>query len=287
LSSELLDTFLDRFTDPALADTIAKQTGEPLDAVAQRFEMYRNEASLGWDVASRVVRPGARILEVGSGLGFVSLALRHAGYDVVGLEPVGQGFDFFEVARGVVRSAAADVDLEVLDIGGEQLDPSVHGRFDAIFSVHVLEHVPDLPAVFRAMTSVLAPGGAMAHICPNYTLPYEPHLGIPLVPFAPQATAKVFPKRVARQREMWESLNFVTARQIRTLATQNGLDVTFERGVLYDFVQRLATDPVFAERHQSRAMKTLGNLDERGWLKFLARVPAGVASPMIFTLRAR
>ena len=38
-------------------------------------------------------------------------------------------------------------------------------------------------------------GGAMIHMCPNYFVPYEPHFGIPLIPFAPRATQRFFRAR--------------------------------------------------------------------------------------------
>ncbi|HEV7523393.1 MAG TPA: methyltransferase domain-containing protein [Acidimicrobiia bacterium] len=245
--------------------------------------MYLNEARLGFDVASRVLRPGVRALEIGSGLGFVSLALRDAGYDVVALEPVGEGFDFFAAAQPVIR-AAAGMTMEVLEIGVEELDPQRHGRFDAGFSVHVLEHVPDLDASFRGMAAVLAPEGRMAHVCPNYHVPYEPHVGIPLIPFAPSATRRLFPRRVEQHEGVWNSLNFITSSQVRKLARTYGLRATFERGTMYDFVARLSNDPVFADRHDSAAMKTIERLDRSNALAFMKRIPPSLATPMLFHL---
>jgi 2-polyprenyl-3-methyl-5-hydroxy-6-metoxy-1,4-benzoquinol methylase len=281
-TSRLTD-FLDRFRDPALAATIAKQSGEPVAHVDAKLATYLNEATLGCQVAERVLRPGARVLEIGAGLGFVSLFLRSEGYDVVALEPVNVGFGFFAAAQPAVRAAAADVDLDVLEIGVEELSAQ-HGRFDAVFSVHVLEHVADLPGAFRAMASVLAPGGAMAHVCPNYHVPYEPHLGIPLLPGAPRATRHLFRGAVDREAELWESLNFVTTTTVRKLARENGLTAAFDRGVMYDFVQRLHDDPVFADRHDSTAMRVLQTLQRRNVLAFLRRLPPACATPMLFTL---
>jgi SAM-dependent methyltransferase len=154
-----------------------------------------------------------------------------------------------------------------------------------MFSANVLEHVDDLAGAFRAMASVLAPDGSMAHLCPNYRVPYEPHLGIPLLPFAPRATRRLFPATIERSADLWASVNFVTASRVRRLARANGLDVEFERGVMYDFVQRLETDPEFADRQKSSAMRVLRALNRRNALAFLRKLPASVSTPMQFTLR--
>jgi SAM-dependent methyltransferase len=257
----------------------------PREQAASLLETYLNEAVVGYGLASRVVRPGARVLEVGSGLGFVSLFLRSIGYDVVALDPVGTGFDFFSAARDVVRKAVSEVDLDLLPIGIEALDRDEHGTFDAMFSVHVLEHVPDLPAAFGAMARALAPGGEAVHVCPNYHVPYEPHVGIPLLPFAPQRTSRMFARQVAAHEDVWASLNFVTSTDVRRLARANDLAVMFDRGVLYDFVHRLDEDPVFASRHDTTAIRTVRALDRRGLLAPLRRIPPAAATPMTFTLR--
>jgi 2-polyprenyl-3-methyl-5-hydroxy-6-metoxy-1,4-benzoquinol methylase len=279
-----LTDFLDRFREPAIASEIAAKTGDPIAQVESRLETYLNEARLGFDIAARVVRPGARILEVGAGLGFVSLALRDAGHDVVALEPVGEGFGFFATAQPIIR-AAAPTPVEVLQIGVEELAPLRHGSFDAIFSVHVLEHVPDLDRAIAAMASVLAPGGQMVHVCPNYHVPYEPHLGIPLVPFAPRTTGRFLRRRGEREEAVWRSLNFITSSQVRRLARAYGLDATFERGVMYDFVARLSEDAVFAGRHESAAMNFVRRLDRSHALSFLKHLPPAMATPMVFGLR--
>ena len=67
-----------------------------------------------------------------------------------------------------------------LPIGIDDLDPSVHGRFEVVFSANVLELVPDLVSALERMQSVPAEGGVQRHVCPNYAFPYEPHFFVPL-----------------------------------------------------------------------------------------------------------
>lgn len=282
-----LDAFLQRFRDDALIERIAKRLEMDLGLVRTRIETYLNETRIGLDVASRGLRPGIRILEVGAGLGLLSLFLCEQGFDVVALEPVGTGYDFFSVAGEEIRNFSGPGTLEWLPIGVEELDPASHGIFDFIFSVHVIEHVPDLDAAFRAMSAVLAGDGLMVHLCPNYAVPYEPHFGIPLVPGAPKATAKLFHSRIQRDRpERWPSLNFVTLRRVRHLARANRLTVEFERGMLHDFLTRIERDAIYASRHRRGALGVVyEGLRRVHLLGATRKLPPSAATPMLFTMR--
>jgi ubiquinone/menaquinone biosynthesis C-methylase UbiE len=57
--------------------------------------------------------------------------------------------------------------------------PYPDGRFDFIFSDHVMEHVLDYGAVLREMRRVLRPGGFALHIFPSRYRVLESHLKVP------------------------------------------------------------------------------------------------------------
>ena len=71
--------------------------------------------------------------------------------------------------------------------------PRKAGQFEFIFSVNVIEHCQPLEPNLEGMAGVLSPGGRMLHTCPNYRVPYEPHLRTPLIPAAPGLTARLRP----------------------------------------------------------------------------------------------
>jgi hypothetical protein len=128
------------------------------------------------------------------------------------------------------------------------------------------------------MASVLAPGGIMLHTCPNYRVPYEPHYGVPLVPFRPQATATLRPR--LKDDPLWQSLNFVTAGDLRRFARRHGLAVEFQRGVLADVIARLATDEAFARR-QGWAGRAARGLARAKVLGLVNRIPPTWLTPMV------
>ena len=54
------------------------------------------------------------------------------------------------------------------------------GIFDAVISIHVIEHIVDIARAMREFARILKPGGTMILI-----YPFEPVAGITCIPFAP------------------------------------------------------------------------------------------------------
>jgi 2-polyprenyl-3-methyl-5-hydroxy-6-metoxy-1,4-benzoquinol methylase len=283
-SKEDIDAFVARFRAPEFVARLSERLEWTESQVVETFEPFLREIDLGLGIARRELGAGQRILEVGAGLGLVSFQLRREGYDVTALEPAGMGFDFFRVAAEEVRRTAANIDLPFLDLEASALDPETHGRFNFIFSVHVMEHVGDLEAAFAAMVSVLRPGGVMVHLCPNYTAPYEPHFSLPLIPLFPKLTGKIVGRRVSED-PVWRSLNFVTYGDLVRIADRHGLSVTFEANQLHDAFQRLGSDPDFASRHRGLVTGIYRMLSATGLLGLLRHVPPRLATPMLVTMR--
>lgn len=279
-----LEDFVSRFSDPELVCRIAHRAGvEPVEA-ERRLAIYQNEAYVGLSLIGPMLRGEARILEVGSGLCILSLYLKFKGYDITALEPVGSGFGFFMAALPEIIAAVPEVELTILPIGAEALDAREQGYFTLIFSVHVLEHVPDLAAVFRGMKDVLHADGKMVHLCPNYQVPYEPHFARPLVPLLPHLSRPMMGRRDDLPG-VWESLNFITHRRVSKLARRNGLEIEFERGLMAAALRRLNADPEYALRHASPVMRMLGKLAGRPVFgAVLGQVPASWGTPMQFRL---
>ncbi|HUJ25943.1 MAG TPA: class I SAM-dependent methyltransferase [Myxococcales bacterium] len=109
------------------------------------------------------VPPGGRVLEIGAGEPWVGDLLQRLGYQVTVVDPYdgsGNGPQEYEHFRRqcpkirFVRAQFTDATRE--------LEP---GSFDCIYSISVLEHVPDeaLPAVFAGIRKFLKPGSVTLH----------------------------------------------------------------------------------------------------------------------------
>ena len=104
--------------------------------------MARDEGVLAY-VRAALPTPGARVLEVGAGDGWLTAAVRDQGYDVVAIDPR-QG----EPAPGVVPVTLADLD-------------SADASFDAAVAVVALHHVEPLAESFARLAAVVRRGGLL------------------------------------------------------------------------------------------------------------------------------
>lgn len=278
-----LDEFLARIDRSRVVDEVVSTSGSDRAEVARRLDTYLNECGVGLDLVEPYLGNRPRILEVGAGIGAFSAFLAHEGFGVVAIEPAGPGFDMVRLLRDAIDRQLDGLERPIFDAGVDEI-PSGLEPFDLVFSVHVLEHVPSVATAIASMQAQLAAGGTSVHVCPNYAFPFDPHFGIPLVPGRPAATRRLLPSSV-RDSGMWQSLNFVTAGQVRRSARRMGMTVSFRPGVLGEMVDRLDNDPVFRERHRQLVRITNLVFNRLRLRSLLDRWPAGFASPMILEIR--
>lgn len=106
---------------------------------------------------------GERVLEVGCGSGHLTKRLAERGVDIVGIDP--------NPNAGVVGGTD-----RILCMSAEAID-FPDAEFDALVSVHAIEHIPPLEAALAEMGRVLKPGGQAVFIYPA-----EPIQGLYAIP---------------------------------------------------------------------------------------------------------
>ena len=278
LKSEL-EEFLRQTPFARIAAAIAAETDRDGAEITAMLETYANESRATLELISPILSPAQRILEVGAGLCLTSLFLRQAGFNITALEPSLGGFGIFELLKGKILQTHQGIELPVLEKPAQELDPTTEGEFDLIFSNNVLEHIPEWPAALEAMASVLTDGGRMLHACPNYTVPYEPHYGVPVFRHFPALSRRLF--LGDRDAEIWGSLNFITGHNLMSHCNKHNLNCCLKRELLYTALKRIETDPLFEERHQG-AVATLARLLLRsGIARLLRHIPPTLATPMV------
>jgi ubiquinone/menaquinone biosynthesis C-methylase UbiE len=109
------------------------------------------------------LEPGQRVLEVGCGQGHLTVRLAERGIDVVGIDANASAPEVSGSDRVMYMKAE---DLEFPD-----------EEFDAIVSVHAIEHIPPLEQAMAEMARVLKPGGQAL-----FVYPAEPVQGLYAVP---------------------------------------------------------------------------------------------------------
>lgn len=280
----MLHAFLEQIPFEMIASDVAFKTGKPASEIAALLSTYANESLVSLDLVADHLASATRIMEVGAGLCMLSLFLKKQGYPVTALEPALGGYGIFDQTKDAILQHFSTYELEVLTLPAQQLNAAKHGEFDLIFSNNVMEHIPDWCEAISAMATVLSADGKMVHSCPNYTVPYEPHYGIPVFRHFRRLSARLFlPKRA--DEEIWNSLNFITCRQVKNFCHAQNLLCRFEKELLIKAFQRVHEDPVFQKRHQG-LISIVANLAVKTPFKeLLKNIPAGLSTPMIFEIR--
>jgi SAM-dependent methyltransferase len=107
------------------------------------------------------LRPGARVLELGCGMGRFTALLLDRGFEVTALD-----LSQFLVDR--LRSEFAGVGrLTTIAGRSEEVAGLVTARFDAVVGFFFLHHLAGFDETFAAARSVLLPGGRLAFCEPN------------------------------------------------------------------------------------------------------------------------
>lgn len=225
------------------------------------LELHFNESTFGLAEFSAVLdaqfagRKGLRCLEIGSGAAVLLTRLkdRYPQHTWEGIEPIGQGFSRFEAAHDAIVKR---YELSIHRTTFEEFQTT--DEFDFLFSLNVLEHVDSWRECLAKAHRILRPGGAAVFLCPNYSFPYEPHYALPIV-INKSITHRLFRRAIAKYDEkndtadLWSSLNFIKKREVLSFCRERGIRVRFDEAIMTRMVEKLWTDPAFAERQSVMA----------------------------------
>jgi ubiquinone/menaquinone biosynthesis C-methylase UbiE len=105
------------------------------------------------------IRPGERVLDLGSGTGDFTAEISRAGARPVGVE-------IAEAAIARARSRHPEVEFRLAPIDGPL--PIGDAEFDVVFSTEVIEHVADTARWLSEVRRVLRPGGRLLLTTPSH-----------------------------------------------------------------------------------------------------------------------
>ena len=124
------------------------------------FEVFAQEARFGREwLATALMKldANAKILEVGAGLMLLSSQLVKEGYEVVALEPIGDGFSQFAELQKIVLGYASmqKVLPTIKSIPIEHLTET--NCYDFAFSINVMEHIESVELSICNISNALKP----------------------------------------------------------------------------------------------------------------------------------
>ncbi len=108
------------------------------------------------------------ILEIGSGIGNISKFFLEENFDI-SLSDLSD--NYFKILNGKFSDYKSLKDIFTLDFAEKELEtryPHLIGKFDTVFALNVLEHVPDHKQAIKNCYSLLKPGGKLVILVPAF-----------------------------------------------------------------------------------------------------------------------
>jgi 2-polyprenyl-6-hydroxyphenyl methylase/3-demethylubiquinone-9 3-methyltransferase len=160
---------------------------------------------------------GLRVLDIGCGAGILSEPLARLGASMVGADPSEENI-------AVAGTHARDNDVEV-DYRATTAEALAEAGevFDVVLAMEVVEHVNDVPEFVATCASMVKPGGLMIAATLNRTLK---SFALAIV------GAEYILRWLPRGTHQWDK--FVTPQELERAIEKSGLNVTGERGVIYN-----------------------------------------------------
>jgi len=198
------------------------------------------------------------VLDSGCGAGGLCIRLqlyypRHV--TAVELDPV--------QSRLAVQRLAALPNVTVVNSDAEQSGLPA-ASLDVVFSLHVIEHVPNANLYLDEIVRLLRPGGLLLLACPHRLWPLEAHTGLPLIHYLPRGPAKLLAHWLSRRKSISPNL----AQRLET-------STLYQHDFTYFRVHRMLKQAGLEILELNHPRFLLNGLERRGWRR-TARLTASL-----------
>jgi 2-polyprenyl-6-hydroxyphenyl methylase / 3-demethylubiquinone-9 3-methyltransferase len=186
-----------------------------------RLAYIRDKAvdHFGGDAKKLDCLKGLRILDIGCGGGILSEPLARLGAQMVGADPSAEN-----VAIGGAHARANGLEIDYRATTAEEL-AAAGEQFDVVLAMEVVEHVVEVDAFVAICASMVKPGGLMFAATLNRTLK---SFALAIV------GAEYVLRWLPRGTHQWDK--FVAPSELERAMEEGGLQVTGERGVVYNLL---------------------------------------------------
>ena len=170
------------------------ETGYALGYTAEEHKRLMRQAALLAPCTERLFRaagigPGDRVLDLGSGVGDVSLLLAQLVGPTGAVVGVERNAD--SIARAAARVAAAGLG-NVSFAESDATGLNVTGSFDAVVGRFILMYLPEPASTLRSLAALLRPQGAVAFLEPSWAAARGLSTHLPLYSACAKAIVETF-----------------------------------------------------------------------------------------------
>ena len=165
---------------------------------------------------------------------------------MVGLEPLRSGYLRFKKIKKIDGE-----NLTIINQGIEEF--KTQEKFDLIFSVNALEHIPNWETYFETTQKILNANSSNVILCPNYDFPYESHYIIP-INFNKKITKFFFNKYIKKhdiENDIvghWESINFISKKKLKKFMIKKNYNFYFDDSIKNRILNRILYDKALKKR---------------------------------------
>jgi 2-polyprenyl-6-hydroxyphenyl methylase / 3-demethylubiquinone-9 3-methyltransferase len=188
-----------------------------LNPVRLGYIRDKTAARFGRDPKKLDCLKGLRMLDIGCGAGILSEPLARLGAQMVGADPAQEN-----IAAAQAHAQDSGVVVDYRSTTAEDL-AAANERFDVVLAMEVVEHVVDVKVFVATCASMVKPGGLMIAATLNRTLK---SFALAIV------GAEYVLRWLPRGTHQWDK--FVTPNELELAFEHGGLQVTGERGVIYN-----------------------------------------------------
>ena len=223
---------------------------------SKALKMYVAEAEFFEEVLARDVSQlpnGSHLVEIGAGIGLLALNLAAKGFDVTAFEPEASGFTEMHSMRELILSNWGG-EIPNVNFVDKYIDDTTKPDkpADYMFAINVIEHVPEYEQLIVNALRLKSKSATLRLICPNYAIPYEPHLGIPII-LTKNLTWRIFKKRIMKSTipnpvDFWQDLSWPSQRKLMRKLKDLNLTAEFSRDATNHYINRALNDSNFIER---------------------------------------
>jgi hypothetical protein len=197
---------------------------------------------------------GSPVVEIGSGVGLLSLYIASLGYKVYSFEPESSGFIDMLKMKELIQDCWENEIPDVKFVNDFYSESYLLGneKVEYFFAINVIEHIPDYAGLIHSVKKKMNSNSIFRIICPNYLIPYEPHFDIPI--FVNKKSTlfllrnKILNSGLSDPLEFWDDLSWPTPPKVKKAVIDSGMSVAFSRQTTKSYLERPVMDDSFKQR---------------------------------------